>query len=254
MAGARVERVIGVHAVGDGGKTARARQFVQCGKELVLAEIATIGGFRAVGGIIHFVCFDKFVAQPQFAHKLFHGGAIVSGVTRRECGNGEGAGAQCCVGCPGQIGGVRATRERDNERRNFGEPGEQEFFFFFRGRSSVLCVANMNELSHFSPEYISDSRWHRGLRRHRSHLKSRSTSTVPLPASVCSQWPTFSQCTGNSPNTCSWCVCSFVRSSSNLALSKISPAAIGQAACSFRSAAGEIPVRINLPKRYCGPS
>jgi hypothetical protein len=88
MAGAKIKSVIGVHAVGDGGKGARLCQFIQCGKQLVFAEIATVSRVRAVGRVIHFVGFDKFVAHAQLAHKLFDYGAIVGGVTRRERGDG----------------------------------------------------------------------------------------------------------------------------------------------------------------------
>jgi hypothetical protein len=85
------------------------RQLDQGGKQFVFAEIAAIGGVGAVGGIIHFVSFDEFVAQAEAADKLFYNGAIVGGVTRREGGDGESAGAQRFVCCPGEIGGVRAA-------------------------------------------------------------------------------------------------------------------------------------------------
>src|SRR5258706_15539319 len=138
MARAKVERVIGVYAVSDGGKTTPLRQIVKHGKELVFAEIASVGGGGAVGGIIHFVRFDEFVAQAQFAYEFFYDGAIVGGVTRRERGNGEGAGAQRFVSCPGQVGRVRATGERGDERWDFGQTGEQKIFFFFRGLCGAL--------------------------------------------------------------------------------------------------------------------
>src|SRR5260370_17578194 len=154
MSWAKVERVIGVYTISDGGKTARVRQFVQRGKKLVLAEIATIGGVCAVGGIVHFVRFDEFVAQAQLGHELFHDGTIVSRVTRRERGNGQGARAQRFVGGPGQIGGVRATRERDDERRNPPETSHQEIFLFFRKHHGALHVANMNKLFHLTAAYL----------------------------------------------------------------------------------------------------
>src|SRR5260370_2743220 len=132
--------------------------------------------------------------QAHLAHKFLHDGAIVSRVTRRERGDRESAGAECVVGRPGQRGGIRAHGERDDERRKFGEPREQEIFSFFGGRCIALCMTNMNELFHLSAEYISECGWHRRLRRIRSHLKSRRTSPLPFPQSVLTQCPTHSQC------------------------------------------------------------
>jgi len=68
MAGAKVESVIGVDAIGYGGKTARVRQFIQGRKQFVFAKITTVGGVGAVSEIIHFVCFDELVAQAGVAH------------------------------------------------------------------------------------------------------------------------------------------------------------------------------------------
>src|SRR5260370_293534 len=68
------------------------------------------------------------------------------------------------VGCRGQISRVSAARERDDERRNLGEAGEQEIFFFLRGQNVALCITNMNELFHLSAEYISECGLHRRLR------------------------------------------------------------------------------------------
>src|SRR5437660_589412 len=92
MAGAKIERVIGVYTVGEGGRPARLGQFVQRGKQFVFAEIAAVGGIGAVSGIFHFARFDKLVAQTYLANKFFHDGAIVGGVTRREGSDGESTG------------------------------------------------------------------------------------------------------------------------------------------------------------------
>src|SRR2546421_6239282 len=88
MAGTKIESVIGVYSVGDGCKSSCLRQFVQCGKQFVFAEIAAVGGVGAVSGIVHFVRFDEFMPQTYLAYKFLDDGAIVSGVTRRERSNG----------------------------------------------------------------------------------------------------------------------------------------------------------------------
>src|SRR5260370_42645233 len=61
MAGAEVEGVVGVDAIGGGGETALLGEGVEDGEELVLAEEAAVGGVGAVRGIFHFAGFDEFV-------------------------------------------------------------------------------------------------------------------------------------------------------------------------------------------------
>ena len=156
MARAKIERIIGVHTVSDSGKTARLRQLIQRREQFVLAEIAAVGSVGAVSGIIHFVRLDKLVGQAQLADKFFYYGEIVSGVTRRESGDRKSATGERFVGSPGQISRIRATRERDNDGRNFSEASEQKIFSFFRGHSVALCFSNMNELFHLS-QSISQS-------------------------------------------------------------------------------------------------
>src|SRR5438552_1546069 len=63
MARAKIESVIGVHTVGDGGETSSLGQIVECGEKFVLTEIAAIGGVGAVSRIFHFARLDEFVAQ-----------------------------------------------------------------------------------------------------------------------------------------------------------------------------------------------
>src|SRR6266700_1063229 len=58
MAGAKIESVIGVHAVSNGGESAGAHQIVQRGEQLGFAEIAAVCRVCAVGRIFHFMCFD----------------------------------------------------------------------------------------------------------------------------------------------------------------------------------------------------
>ena len=51
MAGAKIEGVIGIDAIGDGGKTAGQCQFIQGGKQFVFAEVTTVGGVGTVCGL-----------------------------------------------------------------------------------------------------------------------------------------------------------------------------------------------------------
>ena len=81
MAGAKIERVIGVHAVSNGGESAGTRQIVQSGKEFIFAEIAAVCRVSAVGRVFHFMRFDEFVPRAQLARKFFDNGAIVGGKT-----------------------------------------------------------------------------------------------------------------------------------------------------------------------------
>src|SRR5258708_12304018 len=155
MAGAKIEGVVSVHTVGDDNKTARVRQFIQRGKQFVFAEIATIGGVSAVRRILHLVRFDEFVLQAELAHKLLDYGPIMGGVTRRERRNGQSPGTQRFVGGPGQIGGVSAARERDNQRRNLREASEKMIFFLFRRQYVALGSTDLNWLFHLPADYFS---------------------------------------------------------------------------------------------------
>src|SRR5712664_1645556 len=105
-------------------------------------KIKSVIGVKTVSGILHLVRFDKFVAQAQLADKILDYGSIMSGVTRGKRCNRERAGSQRFVGGPGQVGGVRAARERDDKRGNLGEASEQRSFFLF-GRQRV-AVGSMD--------------------------------------------------------------------------------------------------------------
>ena len=84
MARTKVERVVGIHAIGDSCESARVCQIVKRGKQFVFAEIAAIVLVRAVGGVFHFMGFDELVAQRQFLHKLLNDFSVVRGETWRE--------------------------------------------------------------------------------------------------------------------------------------------------------------------------
>src|SRR6267378_2903347 len=77
MAGAEVQRVVGINSVGGGGEAAFLRDRIEHGEKLVLAIKTAVGGVRAVGGIFHFVGFDKFVMDLELANQLIDCGAIV---------------------------------------------------------------------------------------------------------------------------------------------------------------------------------
>src|SRR5258708_8677467 len=144
MAGAKIECVIGVDTVGDGGETTRVRQFIQRGKEFVFAEIATVDRIRAIGGIIHFVRFDELMVQARLADKILDYGSIMSGVTRGQRCNRERTGSQRFVGGPGQVGGVGSARESDDKGRKFGKASEQKSFFLFGRQRVALRSMNLN--------------------------------------------------------------------------------------------------------------
>jgi len=65
VAGAEVESVVGVDAVGDGGKILCGGELVEDCEEFVLAEVATVAGVGTVRAIVHFVGFDELVADRE---------------------------------------------------------------------------------------------------------------------------------------------------------------------------------------------
>ena len=91
MAGAKVERVVGVHAVRGGGESSLLRDGVEHGEQFVLAEEAAVGGIGAIRGIFHLVGFDEFVMNVLRANEIFDDVAIVRGVAGRKRGDRESA-------------------------------------------------------------------------------------------------------------------------------------------------------------------
>src|SRR5258705_13372239 len=77
MAGAEVQRVVGVDSVGGGAEAAFLRDCIEDGEEFVLAIKTAVGGVRAVGGVFHFGSFDKLVMDLELANQLIDCGAIV---------------------------------------------------------------------------------------------------------------------------------------------------------------------------------
>jgi hypothetical protein len=165
MAGAEVERVIGVDAVGDRGEVSRFGEGVEGGEEFVLAEIAAVGVVGAVGGILHFARFDEFVVETEDADEVVDDGAVVGGVAWRKRGDRKGAGAKGLVGGPSKIGGIGTARERDDDGREFGKALEKKGFLFFRRENRGFGIPDLNECSHFKREYIAELGASQVLRR-----------------------------------------------------------------------------------------
>ncbi len=125
VAGAKIESVVGVDAVGDGGNVLCNGKFVQDCEEFVFAEVAAVAGVGAVRGVVHFVRFDKFVADRELLEEGSELVAVVGGVRGRNCGDGERAITERLVSGPGEVGGVGAAGKSDDEGREFGEIGEE---------------------------------------------------------------------------------------------------------------------------------
>src|SRR6266404_7522486 len=89
MARAEVQGVVGVDSVGGGGEAAFLRDCIEDGEKFVLAIKTAVGGVRAVGGIFHFVSFDKFVMDLELANQLIDSGAIVRRETWGKRGDGK---------------------------------------------------------------------------------------------------------------------------------------------------------------------
>ena len=71
MAGAKIECIVRVNAIRDGGKSPRMRQFIQNRKKFIFAEIAAVGAIGAVGRILHLARLDAFMAHAQLGYELF---------------------------------------------------------------------------------------------------------------------------------------------------------------------------------------
>ena len=125
VTGAEVKCVIGVDAVGDGGKILRGGELVEGAEEFVLAEIAAVAGVGAVRGVVYFVGFDELVADRKLLEEDSELVAVVGGVGGGNCSDGEGAIAERLVGGPGEVGGIGAAGESDDEGGKFGEIGEE---------------------------------------------------------------------------------------------------------------------------------
>src|SRR5277367_847614 len=109
MAGAKIEGVVGIDAVRDGGEVSLLGDGVDNVEEFVFAEVAAVGGVRAIFGIFHFVRFDEFVADAEAANELFDDVAIMGGIAGGKSGERKSLIAFRAMRGPGQVGGVRAS-------------------------------------------------------------------------------------------------------------------------------------------------
>src|ERR1700719_2511262 len=193
MAGAEVERVIGIDAVGRGREAALLGEVVEDGEELVFAEEAAVGGIGAIRGIFHLAGFHEFVMDAGGADKFFYRGAIVSGEARGKRGDRQSVLAERALRGPREVCGIGATGKGDNQRRVFSQAREENGLFLLSGGSGGFGRADGNESGHdkFS---ITQSLMARRRRKFclKFHLKSSRTCTVSLASSGWSQCPTSS--------------------------------------------------------------
>src|SRR5256885_10019742 len=129
---AKIQGVVGIHAVSGGGEATLPRDRVQDRKELVFAKKAAVRGVGAIRGIFHFAGFNEFVMDAEVGDEFIDGGAIVRGKAGGNRGNGQRARSQRVLRGPRKIRGIRASRKRDDQRRNSRKLREQALFFFFR--------------------------------------------------------------------------------------------------------------------------
>ena len=80
----KIARVIGIHAICDGSKTALARQYIKLSEKFILAVIAAVRIIRDIERILRFARFDPFVADSMILHKRRSHAAIVCRITRRK--------------------------------------------------------------------------------------------------------------------------------------------------------------------------
>jgi hypothetical protein len=117
VAGTKIERVVCIHAVSGCFESALQRDRIEYGEQLIFAMEAAIGGVGAIRWIFQFVCFHEFVMDIVCANEIFNDVAVVRGVTWRERGDRESAGAESFLSGPGEVCGVGAAGESDDDRR-----------------------------------------------------------------------------------------------------------------------------------------
>lgn len=104
MAGAKFMRIVGIDAVGDSGKTARASQGFEFVEKFVLAVVAAVGIVGHIKRIGKFAGRDAFVANARGYGERFGFAAVVGGKTRGKGGHGERAISERLMRGPGEIG------------------------------------------------------------------------------------------------------------------------------------------------------
>jgi len=125
VAGAEVECVIGVDAVGDGGNVLCGGELVEDAEKFVFAEVASVTSVGAVTGVIHFAGFDELVADGELLEEGSELVAVVGGIRGRNRGDGECTTAERLMSGPGEVSGIGAAGEGDDEGRELREIGEE---------------------------------------------------------------------------------------------------------------------------------
>jgi len=121
---------------------------VEDGEEFVLAEVTAIAGVGAVGGVFHFVSFDEFVTDGELEEEYEKLIAVVGGVAGRDGGDGESAIAEGAVCGPGEIGGVCAAGEGDDEGGKFCKIREKLGFLLIEGKRRRIVETDLNDRAH----------------------------------------------------------------------------------------------------------
>src|SRR4029077_10099959 len=99
-------------------------------EEFILAVIATISGVGDIKRIIEFVSLDEDVRNSRVIDEGFDFFAVVRRETRVERGDGERLRGDRLMRGPGEIGGVRAARESDEQGIARAKRIEQALLFF----------------------------------------------------------------------------------------------------------------------------
>src|SRR5271169_5544984 len=109
MPGTKIMRVVGVNSVRNGANSTFLSNRFHAIEKFVLAVIAAVGLICHVERIVELVGFDKFVADAGGMHELGCLLAVMAGKARRERGDRGGPFAERVIGCPREIGRIRAS-------------------------------------------------------------------------------------------------------------------------------------------------
>src|SRR6516225_9254880 len=125
------------------------------------------------------------MTQRQLLYELLNDFSVMCGEAWRERSNRQRASAQGTVRSPRKIRRVRATGKCNDDGWNCRQARGQQTLFFVQRERRLLHIPNVNESFHLHAEYTRACRI--GFAKRKIHLKSRSTSTVPVFSSACNQ-------------------------------------------------------------------
>src|ERR1700730_3495965 len=148
MAGAEVQRVVRVDAVGCRAEASLLGHCIEYGEKFIFAKEAAVGGVRPIRGIFHLMRFDEFVMDMEGANELIDCGAIVSRKTWRKCGNRKRAFTERTLRSPSQVCRIGAARQRDDQGAGFAKTREERNLLLLRRNARSFRNANGNERSH----------------------------------------------------------------------------------------------------------